>query len=197
MSVTLKFCVTKAPNCSYLTINDNTGAYSANNLGGWGAPNYDISTVTSATMLIQQRQSDGTFVNTPIYPASVYNALPSNSMGSTNILASAVGYGTAGVFPDGIYLMTYTVNGNSSGAYSLTAQNYYFHTCAIDTCYQKAALASSTCNCVCDDINAKLRDIAYYYRVLQAAKKSGNLTDVQKYIDLLTKLCASYGGCNC
>ena len=196
-NVNLQFCISKAPDCSYLTMTDNTGQYTANNTGGWGTPNYAFSTVTGATVDIQRRMSDGSFLELPNSPISVYDALPSQTYGSTQIPAASLGLGVGSTFQDGIYLITYNVLGNSSGAYTLTTQQYYVHDCGIYACYQKAVLAMSKCNCVCDGIDKRTQDIAMYWQSLQAAKRTGNLSEIQEFIDLLTKLCAAYGGCDC
>jgi hypothetical protein len=196
MAIALKFCVDKSADCKSFLITDRTLYYSIDNTGGWGYPNPVIGTATSASITIEKRNLDGSYTTSPLSPISVFSTLPSNSGGSVSVTAEQAGYGTDATFDDAIYRITYNVAGNSGGAYSATKAIYYTHTCAIDCCYQQKALEASTCNCVCDDANKELQNIAFYRRLLNAAICCGNLSLIQTYLDLLNKLCAQCAGCS-
>ena len=50
MALIPQLCILESANASLLSINDNTGVYSASNVGGFGTPNPDSDTITSASI---------------------------------------------------------------------------------------------------------------------------------------------------
>ncbi len=197
MAIALKICVTNSADCESLVITDKTESYSSTNPGGWESPNPALNTALTATINIAKRNSDGTWTTSEDSPIDVYPTFPSVEDAEVTITGEDAGYGVGSNFEDGVYRTIYTVTGNDGEEdYTYTTTYYFSNTCAIDCCYQQAAVAASVCNCACDDINNKLKNIAFYRRLLKSSECCGNLQLIQKYIDLLTKLCADCGSCD-
>lgn len=193
MAFSPKICVTKNTDCESIIITDATGVYSASNPGGYGDVNPEIADFHFANIVIEKRNSDGTYTTSDLSPIDVYGDFPSSSDGTITITGEDAGYGSGSNFDDGIYRITYNLGTDVANEYAVS---YYFsQTCAIDCCYQQVSLEASTCNCVCDDINNKLKNIAFYRRLLSAATCCANLNLIQKYIDMLTKICSDCNSC--
>jgi len=194
-NVTLKQCISLSDDCKYLRITENTGIYDAVNTGGWGSPNHDISTASSATVTISKRNSDGTLTPSPNSPINVFPVLPSDISGYTVISAETAGYGAGSTYSDGIYLITYTVSGDDPGAYSLTTSQYKGFICAGTCCYKQLANKASLCVCDCEGLNKKLISLMRNIRLFNSASDCADLIQMQAYIDKITKLCTSCNGC--
>lgn len=179
-----------------LTITELTGAYSALNITGWGAPNYTTGSATIATIAISKRNSDGTYSSLPLSPINVYPTLPSSVNGTVTITAAQAGLGTSGTFADGIYLITYTVTGNSGGAYTISTNFYWGNIASGECCYKNAAVKVSTCACNCEDLQQNLINLRMFLSLYCVAEEDGNLNQMQLFIDKISRLC-SQCGCGC
>lgn len=194
MALSLKFCVTENSDCSTISVRETTGAYSAGNTGGWGAPNPTIASATSATIVISKRNTDGTYA-TAYDTINAYSTLPNITNVEFDITAEDVGLGEDSVFSDGIYKIVYTVSGNSGGAYTATKTFYKVIKCTAKCCYQELADQVSTCSCGCDDLEAKFNTVSTYYRLLQGAECCANLDAIQTYLTKIQNLCGECGCC--
>jgi hypothetical protein len=194
MALIPKFCAELSNDCKTLVITDLTGNYSLVNLGGWGAPNPLYANRISANIRVEKRNADGTYTNATFSPVVVFPTLPSNVNGTYNLTAEDAGYGTDAKWSDGIYKLTYTIIGlDGIVTYSVNSVIYLPLTCEIDCCVKKKGLEVSKCNCDCEDLAKKQRNIMIQYRLLQSAKCCANLDELQEYIDKLTKLCSQCG----
>lgn len=194
--VTLKLCPDISEDSKTLTIEDVTGVYGVNNLTGWESPNYALSTAATAKITIAKRNADGTFTNSPLSPISVYPTFPSSTFGSIDITAEQAGYGVGSKFDDGIYLITYTVTGNSGGAYTLTTNYYWSNIQAGECCLKKAADKVSLCNNNCERLQENFVELSRLMRLYCSAKACGNLNAIQLFIDKIGRLCSTCG-CGC
>lgn len=193
MAIELKICYTLSSDGVTLTATDKTGTYSALNTGGWGVPNPLVSTALTATITTSQRASDGTFGTATT--ADVFSTLPSAIGGSIDI--SATDAINSSGFADGIYKLIYQVTGVSASVpYSDTDTQYRSFHPSIDSCRQKLAADVAICSCNCIELETKFNNLSTMYRLLQAAECCGDLNSIQKYIDILTKICSDCG-CGC
>lgn len=190
MANVLKVCYILSDDGAELTINDRTGQYSVLNTGGWGAPNHDISTALTATLSTSMRASDGTFGDAVVF--SVFPDLPSDIGGEVDVDATdAI---DSDSFADGIYKIIYTVTGDDGGTpYTLTNTQYRSFHPSIDCCVKELSAEVAVCNCSCVELEEKFRKVSVFYRLLKAAECCGDLNSIQKYIDILTKLCTNCG----
>lgn len=191
----LKLCVTQSSDGKSLAIQDNSGIYASNNLGGWGAPNSTIAQAATATITISRLEDVATNNYSVPVTIDVFPTLPNISNTPYTLTAQASGYGLDSVFPDGYYKIIYTVTGNSGGAYTITVTSNPVLTQQIDCCYKELSNQVALCSCDCTVIESKLNQVAFFRRELQAAKACGNISDIVKYIDFINKRCNGCCGC--
>jgi len=194
MALDLKFCASVSNDSKSLCVTDTTGVYSVSNTGGWGAPNPEIADATAASVTIAKRNNDGTYTSPEIPTQDVYPDLPNITNTEDCLLAEDFGYGTDAIYEDGIYRVTYSVTTTGPVVTTTTKEIPIIN--SINCCIQKMALKVSTCECNCEDIEKKQRDLMFYYRLLRGSIGCGTMDDVQNYIDKLTKMCATCG-CGC
>ena len=195
MSLALKPSYWVPTDGTLLKVTDRTGQLSTLNLGGWdptGADNPIVTEATAAEIRIKKRTSSGEFG--PETTVDVYDDLPSDIGGYLEISAEDLGQG--GSISDGVYLITYMVQGiwatNSDTPFLTTKQVYVPLIPNICACWQRVSASAAACQCNCGDIDAKLRKISLYMRLLEGAySPCGDPNLMQKYIDILTKLCAT------
>ncbi len=196
MSIVLQDRYSVSTNGTTLTVTDRTGQISSLNEGGWDPAGTDNPIVTDATVAeirIAKRNTDGTYgTETTV---NVYDTLPSDEGGDIEISAEDAGQGDA--FTDGVYRITYVVQGiwtsNSALPFLATKTVFVPITPNICTCWQRAAADAAGCLCNCGDVNKKLSNITFYMRLLDYAYERGDVVSMVKFIDILTKICAACG----
>jgi len=102
MSFTLQPSVCQAGDCASLIFKDETGAYSATNTGGYGAPNESISGAT-ATLTVTLADGTSTIVALPATFPTIDTTL------EYVIDAEDIGYSSGDKITDQIITFTYTV----------------------------------------------------------------------------------------
>lgn len=132
MSIYLKPVVTQAGDCKSFTFSETTGTYnSSTNTGGYGAPNFTVADVNTATVTITPFESD---TSTEI---NVFSTFPTtDSEIEFTITNEDMGYSEDESIADGVYdivyeltgdfaitgvntgTKTFTVAGNRSGVYA-------------------------------------------------------------------------------
>jgi hypothetical protein len=117
----LDILVQNSADCSQIFLSDDTGAYSLANAGGYGTPNIDVTDVGSAFLEGYYYQCDpNSPTNIPsvlLFP-TVANPAP-YALNESFILTPAMLGMTSTNFPDGVYVLTYTVYVGSPGTMSL------------------------------------------------------------------------------
>ncbi len=107
MASVLSFDVCVAANCKSFTVEEETGVYSATNLGGYGAPNILTTDVLTATIAVTEYGDDS-----PLAAAtSVYSTLPNTSGTTVSITNVNLGFASTAVIPDNVYQVLYTITG--------------------------------------------------------------------------------------
>lgn len=184
--------------CDSFNISESTGVYDSNgNPGGWGNPNYDVSDVIDARLIIVL--PDGTSVtidsnsSVPVFPT-----LP-DSTGNSIFNVTSTMLGVSGL-EDGIYNITYQVDLNSVFGQTIQAQVtiYQLLTCNIKCCVDKLVAKIPDYNCDCSNPAVENALLAQaLYSALCCAGKCGNLTAVDNLLETLNRICDSTDcGCN-
>lgn len=179
LSINFSVCVNSA--CDVFTFTETTGAYSATNTGGWGAPNPTTGTITTA--VLQVTAPSGTITNINLIPESFPSSNPSFSYDINSL-----------TYADGKWeFLLYYYDGSE---YYMKRHTYYFY-CTTKCCVETmlANLNLEECDC-CNDKN--MDNYLYVSTLLDglilAAKcqQEDNFTSIKTVLD---KLCAN-SGCN-
>lgn len=187
------FAASVPSNAETMLIADRTGTYSPLNTGGYGSPNPDVDTALTATMGVSKRETDGTWGEET--SVDMYDDLPSKIGGEFEIAADDAGQGEN--FADAIYRLTYNVTGDDGGTlYNVSKTIYVAFTPTIDSYWQNLGKDVAACSCSCEALTEKFNCFSNYYYLLCAAKRSGDLNGIQKYIDILTALMRE-NNCGC
>lgn len=185
-----KYC--PSTSCDFITAPDLTGQYSSLNQGGFGTPNIAVSDVTTATISVAKRGSDGVFSDNVII--DVFPDLPSDSGLSFDITTELYPDG----FGDGIYRFIYTITGvSNSTPFTYSSTIYRPITCSIDSCWSELSLMMVTCPTT--ELKDKHERVSTMMRALKASSTDcGNLGNTQTIIDEITNLCnQAVCGCGC
>lgn len=171
--------------CDTATITDTSGVYNGSNLG-YGSPNPAISDVTTSTIKIAKRGTDGVWG--PTTTINVYNTLPSASGGYKDITTTDYPDG----FGNGVYRFIYTITGALSAVpFSYSKTIYRPISCAARCCWQK--LEKKIATCPTDELMDKQRRVSVLMRSLEGGCDCGDLTALQNIINELSQLCRNCG----
>lgn len=182
MALIPKISIQSEGDCETWQICDATGTYSADNLGGYGAPNPLVADVTAAT--ISFVLSDGTVV-----PAiDVYNTLPNTNDVQFEITNTAAGI--TGTFPDGLTTWEYTI---TVGGIDIVGNGSQFLICNVECCARNFGSADLSCN---KSMMKKFITASEYLWEIKASVGCGNITAANKILAKLQRLCAG-SGCGC
>lgn len=186
MAVALNFDIFQDENNSVLIFQDLTGAYSASNTGGWGAPNELLSSVTSWSISITKPSSSTAIVITnPV-------GLPSSSNFEYEITATVLGYTTSNI-EDGIWEVEYEVVTNTT-TYRKTLRFCLYGN--VECCKQRMALQLKP-NCCCDSqYVTNLLAVQAMFLSMVANADMNNETAFSNWLTRLEKICA-FTNCNC
>ena len=194
MALVLSFNITPSNTCKEICLVEKTSTYRTDNIGGWGTPNDVIEYVVEAVVKIAKYNNDGTFGAETI--VNVFPDLPNVTNAEIYITATQAGQGDS--FSDGIYRFIYEIKGLKTFPviipFIFSTTIYKSLHCNIDCCWQQMGLEH--CLCSCQNKNDKFSMMSSFMRTLRATEQCGNLEDIQKMIDFLTKYCSECG-CNC
>jgi hypothetical protein len=198
MALALNFDSEISDDGTTLTITELTGAYSATtNAGGWGSPNPTIASSLTATITISQlTDGDNNIYTTPIVVIA-YPTLPNITNTIFNFTASQAGYGPNSIFPDAVYNITYTVTGNSGGAYTASQSFYFTYTPTINKKMKQFTNNVSISFCSNQLLLEQYQEFSTQYDLLCAAIGCGNTQQIFEYIQYLSnELSDPDCGCN-
>jgi hypothetical protein len=184
MALVLKFqaCVQAA--CTELLIKELTGLYkTTTNPGGYGTPNPDPEEAESAILVITSPSDQEYTINLfdngfPTSDTTFEYIIPMSELGNRTEIE------------DGQWIFVYTVVIDNV-EYKVTKS--YIFTCNSECCVSqlKAELPSEDCNC--DDVTVKQMDYFKAWGFLEALKYAafcGNITEYDKILNILNKLCS-------
>lgn len=192
MSLVLSFNICQANTCQSMTFTETTGAYSASNLTGWGAPNEATSDALAAYLYITDPSGTVTTINlftqTPAWPTT-------SSTQEYEITPSDLNQGS-GNFTDGLYKFVYKVFFDELGTDTTQTTVYQFFYCNINCCVNQmfAKIIDPSCDCQADAIAAASKADA----LLTGLKRAAACAKTSLFDSLLTilqKLCTN-SNCN-
>ena len=209
MALIPQLCIKESQNSTLLSINDNTGLYALDNVGGFGTPNPDSSTITSARMVFAFDKIVGTTILDFIIDTNViqsvtksdtlgnvtdldlaeydFDAFPNTS--ATPWVFPANFFGVNTVFLDQYVTVTYTL---SDGSESWTTITMVLLDQAGCCCSQKAIARFADNDCK-DVFPTRIINALYGLKYQNAV---GDYVAARKTITQLEKLCQDCG-CGC
>ncbi len=186
-------CITEG--CTVMTVSDVTGLYDSNtNISGWGTPNPNKSSITSATIEITapgQTISTGFDVtSTVVSSSSSVESFSLYSLSPSDINLSSV-------FISGVYEIKYTVVTTED---SYVSYSKIVVTCQEQCCIDKmwAALATKTLCCDCDEFQ-EFKKVLLASDLLQLLNEAGscmNLEVVNSTLGRIQRICL-FNDCSC
>jgi hypothetical protein len=177
--------------CDSLVFTETTGAYSADNTGGWNnASTESIGDV--ATAVLEITFPDGTELATPLDISATFPTADED----VELVIDSTDVGVTGDFEDGVYIFRYTVTMDDDTEY--TKACYIFLSCQADCCVDKlyAKITTTTCK---DCSNSKLAFANEAFGYLKAAKSKAGCGDITGATELLEKVqyMCNLERCNC
>lgn len=187
----LRFC--ESDDCKQLQVSDNTGKFdAADNPGGWGAPNVELANTTSATAKILL---PGGVVGSEEVIVDLQPQIPNDTFGFKLLKTQDLGLGTDLLFPDGTYVVDYTVV-NSVGPVTFTYHTEITLICQAGKCINDMLAKIAATGCDCDDTLIQLA--IQGHTVLDALKHAATCqrpAEVTKILLLLDKICKQIDNC--
>ncbi len=182
----LSFSICQANSCESMVFTETTGAYSENNLTGWGTPNADTDDATSAILTITDPANTNfefdLFAETPNWPTTdetqEFNIIPTD-LNQAN-----------GKFIDGLYKFQYTVTLDDDSV--ITTIIYQFFYCNIECCVNKmfAKITDPVCDCQADAIATASKADALL-TALKKAAKCGKTSVFNTLTTILNRMCTN------
>ncbi len=184
-------CIDNA--CDTLTLTETTGAYSATNTTGWGAPNALTSDITVGFLQVTSPSGTISTINliSPVSglpssnPSFDYTILNANLGGITNI-------------EDGHwqFLLYYRTAG---GTVYQKVRNYLFY-CNTECCVQELLANIEVQDCDCCDQDEKIKTYIKAKTFLESLKNAARCYQVSNFEsiqEILSAICANSGCSTC
>ena len=181
MAVELKYTLCQASCGGAINFRELTGAYSASNTGGWGAPNETTGDALTATLVFK----DPNGITYPSVDMTTYSFPKTDTVTETEILASVVDSGLT-KFVDGFWNITYSV---TTGTTTYTHEQTFFFYANLqkELCAQVATLNDCDCNCDFETVNRILQAQAFFF-ALKHAVRLGDTESATEIFNTLTNL---------
>jgi hypothetical protein len=209
MALDLRYCFSQRCDCKVAVFNDESGVYSFSNTGGYGAPNIDPLTITSATMTIYPFG----YVNPIVFTFTIASGIITAATKTdeygivTNVfsllntvlfpfvdleMGSALLYGDSGdsVLADGSWRLIYSITDGTS-VYELEAYNYFV--CSAKKCKDNTSIDAAAGKIT----QASAIRVFFNYDLLMAGVGLKNNTFVDEQVLVMGDLCNTCNNCNC
>lgn len=193
MAIILDFdiCINNA--CDTLTLTETTGAYSATNTGGWGAPN--ATTASVITAILQVTAPDGTVSTIPTATMSAAG-FPSSNPSFTYTIPNASLGGITNVTDGHWKFFLYYTDGTT--VYQ-KVRNYLFY-CNTECCVQQLLSDIEVEDCDCCNQDDKIKTYTKAKTFLESLKNAARCYQVSNFESIqavLTALCNNSGCTTC
>lgn len=191
-------------NCKTIKFSETTGEYNASsNPGGWGTPNPEVGDVTSTVVSFTLPSGTiSTFDSAELGVLNPFAAFPDDT-GTLEVSLTMANFGGAATsaFEDGVYSITYTVNGlvNGVDTYTATVTQTFFLTCQIRCCIDKMFHLASQADCTdCkpEKLNNAL-EAESYLKAAEFAAACGKIEMAKKHLAKAQWICNSKNCTNC
>lgn len=190
MAVTIDFDVCLDNACDTLTFTETTGAYSATNLTGWGAPNATTGSVTGA--YLQVTNPAGTVYTINILSSGFPSSNPSFSYTIPN---GSIGGVTNIVDGHWKFFLYYTDGVNTYQK----VRNYLFY-CNTECCVQELLADIEVNDCDCCDQDEKIKTYIKAKTFLESLKNAARCFQVSNFEaiqEILSGICNNSGCSSC
>tara|TARA_R110000787_G_scaffold153516_5_gene267446 strand:+ start:2756 stop:3364 length:609 start_codon:yes stop_codon:yes gene_type:complete len=182
--------------CDYKSIifTDITGVYSAFLPGGWGAPNFELSDVIDAELIVTTPSGTKYILDN----ATISPDLPNGTNGDFNIHMGLLGGSQGSTVIQGIYEFEYRilVNDGTSGGFLITKRKYGLMSSVIKCCVHKMLANLDICDeCPCGEDKSNALEAYTLYKAMLYAYTCGSLTKAAKMAKQVNKLCNYNGAC--
>lgn len=190
-------------NCKTIKFSETTGEYNASsNPGGWGTPNPEVGDVTSTVVAFTLPSGTiSTFDSAELGVLNPFAAFPDDT-GTLEVSLTMANFGGAATsaFADGVYSITYTVNGDVGvNTYTATVTQTFFLTCQIRCCIDKMFHLASQADCTdCkpEKLNNAL-EAESYLKAAEFAAACGKLEMAKKHLAKAQWICNNKNCTNC
>ena len=192
-------------NCKTIKFSETTGVYNASsNPGGWGAPNPLIADVTSWVVAFTLPSgTTTTFDSAELGPLNPFINFPDDT-GTEEVSLTMANFGGAATsaFQDGVYSITYTVNGDVNAGvdtYTAVTTQTFFLTCQIRCCIDKMFHLASQADCTdCkpEKLNNAL-EAESYLKAAEFAAACGKIEMAKKHLAKAQWICNTKNCTNC
>ena len=190
-------------NCKTIKFSETTGEYNASsNPGGWGTPNPEVGDVTSTVVAFTLPSGTiSTFDSAELGVLNPFAAFPDDT-GTLEVSLTMANFGGAATsaFADGVYSITYTVNGNVGvNTYTATVTQTFFLNCQIRCCIDKMFHLASQADCTdCkpEKLNNAL-EAESYLKAAEFAAACGKLEMAKKHLAKAQWICNNKNCTNC
>lgn len=190
MALQLSFQICQSNTCDALTFVETTGAYSATNLTGWGAPNVALADATSAILTITLASGN---IYTIDLLATTYFPTDDRTF-EYELTNSDFGYTDGGKITDQLITFTYTVIADGTTYTQTIRQGFY---CQVQCCvYSMFKDLNVTCDS-CSQSKTKAIDAYLLLKGLMYSANCGNTTNFNSQLATLQKLCLGSSCQNC
>lgn len=187
MAVELSYTLCQANCGGAVHFRELTGAYSASNTTGWGAPNETTGDALTAVLIFED--PNGTTYSS--LDMTTYSFPKTDTVTATEILASTVDSGLT-KFVDGFWKVTYTVT-TSSTTYTKEQTFFFYANLKKELCALIAAMDPCDCNCDPEAMMRALQAKAYFDALCYAVK----LGDTESTSELFTTITNLINCTNC
>lgn len=189
MALILNFSTCVVNGCTQIKFTETTGVYSASNIGGYGAPNNTLGSITTAVLTITSPSLVVYTIN--LFPLTFPS---SNSSFSYTIPTAILGLTT---IVDGKWTFTYTV---SDGITTFTTTKYSLFYCNSECCITQKLANLELTDCDCCKTSTDYDDYILAWTYLQSLKDAaecGNVDSFTKIKKIIDKLCLNNGCKTC
>ena len=183
LTPTIELCVQSS--CTELVFKETTGAYSATNTGGYGAPNVTINNIVSAVLTV-------TSPSDVEYEIDLFTEDFPTTDTEFEYIIDLDDIGSPTTITDGQWSFIYRVTTDADVVY--TANASYLFTCNSQCCVAQmlANIEPDSCDCNVENVQ-KINDYLKAKAFLESLKHAaycGNLSRFTKIKALIDKLCA-------
>jgi hypothetical protein len=181
--------------CSKFLFTETTGAYSINNSGGWGSPNYLISDVEDSYITIKNITTGIQYTQVEVTPSEdEVLEIPFQDL----IIQGQTTPMDCTTIKDGIYHFNYFILFDNND--TVVANYYFLSLCDLECKIKK--LVSSFINLDCKDCKKETLlslylEVMALYQALVFSYQCGNFCEFNKVYRNLTKLLKTHNCKNC
>jgi hypothetical protein len=197
MALELNFSAAEGSGCNSIVIYDKTGAYSISNLTGYGSPNFDLVTLSAASLKFTSPSGTINTLALPVPPTTIPET--TGIVGFT-VLGTDLGLSSSESFEDGKWMIDVTLTfadpSSTTGFTDVTQNIVLYFLCQVNCCVNKIVARYNPLSCCQDSELDTALDAYISFQAIKQAVKCGKIEKANSILTQLKKLCAA-STCNC